>query len=141
MLWYSEEEALILFIFGTVINHKYTLALCQNVAIMPIISSFLYVCSDISEMNGWILFMLGTMMNNYRGLMNILRCCAKISNLCLFCHNLCVFLWYLTHDSWMLFIFSIMIIYHKSLMHVRPKFTPCRYQVNWAICAVLNSLC
>ena len=28
---------------------KYTLALCQNVAIMSIILSILYVCSDISD--------------------------------------------------------------------------------------------
>ena len=43
-------------------------------------------------------------------------------------------------NSWMLLIFSIVIIYHQSLMHIRSKFTPCQHQVNWAICAVLNSL-
>ena len=59
------KELVDLFIFGTVINHnldfmhiKYALAVCQNVAFMSI--CLLYVCSDISEMNQLILFMLGT---------------------------------------------------------------------------------
>ena len=68
----SEKNALMLFIFGTVTNHnkdlmhaKYTLAVCQNVEITSIISENLYVCSvNKSGMNQWILFMLGTMINN-----------------------------------------------------------------------------
>ena len=43
-------------------------------------------------------------------------------------------------NSWMLFIFSVVTIYHQSLMHVRSKFTPCQHQVNVAIYVVLNSL-
>ena len=59
-----------LFVFGTVIKHnrdlmdvKYMLAVCQNVVFMCIILYILYVCSDISEMNQQILFMLDTMIN------------------------------------------------------------------------------
>ena len=39
-------------------------------------------------------------------------------------------------NSWMLFIFSIVMMYHTRLMYV----TPCQHQVNWAVCAVLNSI-
>ena len=59
----QKKNGLILFIFGAVINHnmnlmhiKYTMTLCQNVSFVSIISYILYVCSDISEMNPWILF-------------------------------------------------------------------------------------
>ena len=42
-------------------------------------------------------------------------------------------------NSWMLFILvvGIVSIYHKSLMHVRSKFTLCQKMVNWAIFAVV----
>ena len=56
----SDNKELILFMFGTAMNcnrglmHvKYTLALCQNVAYMSIISQIVYVCNDISEMRVW----------------------------------------------------------------------------------------
>ena len=49
---------------------KYTLPLWQHVAVMSIISQNVYVCSDISEMNEWILFMLGTVINHH-GFMRI----------------------------------------------------------------------
>ena len=51
----SEKNGLILLIFGTIINHnmglmhvKYTLALCQNIALMFMISYIVYASSDIS---------------------------------------------------------------------------------------------
>ena len=69
----SEKNGLILFIFDTVISHnrelmhvKYTLALCQNVAFMSIISYILYAYRLI-----WILFIFGTVIIHHRDFMHI----------------------------------------------------------------------
>ena len=42
-------------------------------------------------------------------------------------------------NYWLLFAVGLVAIYHKNLMHVRSKFTPCQNRVKWAIFAVLNS--
>ena len=95
-------------------------------------------------MNQWILLMLGTVINCDRGFMHIKNTLALCQNtvctVCLFCNNLCIYCDNSHMNSWMLLLFCIMTIYHKSLMHVRYKFTLCQNKVHWAIFAVLNSL-
>ena len=117
------------------INHNrdwmkvhYIFALWQIIAFMSIISDILYICSD---MNQWILFMLGTVINHHRGFCtyNVLWLCAKIGcNYAYFVITL-VYLCDISHmNSYVLFIFDIVTIYYNSLMHVRSrsKFTPCQ---------------
>ena len=64
MFWgYLRKERLVLFTFGTVIDYnrglmhvKYTLALCQYVVFMSIISSIIYICSELvgcSDQQSW----------------------------------------------------------------------------------------
>ena len=57
----SRKKYLLLFIFHTPINHhrglrhiKFTLTLCQNRVLMPIVTTVVYFC-DISHMNNWML--------------------------------------------------------------------------------------
>ena len=135
----SEENVLILFIFGTMINHdrilihvKYTLALCQNVAVMSIVS-YMYVCSDISELNLWILFILATVINHHRSLMHkkIYFDSGPKQSTCAQCVITAVYLCDSSHvNSGVVFIFCIVTIYHKSLKHVKSNFTPSQNRAN-----------
>ena len=86
----------------------------------------------------------GSVIKHYRGFMSIkyaFALCPTIGYLYVYYVITVVYFCDISHvNSWMLFIFSIVTIYHKSLMHVRSKFTPCLNRVHWAICALLNSL-
>ena len=78
----SGDRGLILFIFGVcvysnqpqesnVMHVKHSMSLCQNVALMSIISQSWYVCRDTSEINQCILFLLDTVIRHHSSLMYI----------------------------------------------------------------------
>ena len=93
-------------------------------------------------MNQWILFMLGRVISHHV-IVHIKCTLALCQNRVRIpmCHNCCVHCCDTSHmNSWMLFIFGIVTIYHENIMHYRSKFPPCPNRVYWAIFAVVNSL-
>ena len=71
----ADKNRLILYIFGTN-QPEYGLHSCKiQLGSVPKCSIYVHyiiinvVCTDISAMNQWILYMLGTVINHYRGVM------------------------------------------------------------------------
>ena len=127
----SEKNKLTLFIFGTVINHKKclmhiynnVLSLCAKM--QHLCSLFHYFCISVvisRVMNEQILVILDSVSNNHRCLrhINILWFCTQIGYLYLLCAIFCN----IAH------VYSWMLIYQKSLMHVQSKLSPCQNRVN-----------
>ena len=88
----------------------------------------MYVCTDIFEMNGWILFMLSTGINHYSSLMHRNYTLILYQNSLLMpilSYHLCIFVIGISHMHILIivFIFCIVTMYHKKAW--------CMSSLNW----------
>ena len=110
-------------IFGTVIYHHRGFIYIGAMPKCSIYGIFSYIYVHFLEINWWILFILGKVINHHKGLMhikcNFVLCQNKVIAPIFSLLKKKIYILYM--NDWLLFIFGIVTMYNKSLIHGRSN--------------------